>query len=171
MNYFTWLFRQIMKSFESWKTITELWIDITREFVVVNIVARDFIKWDIVVLEKDDESISPFFKRVSDWAIQYTDLEDLAYAPETFKMHEQIAVSYVSIEKAIKGLETDKEQYYYTWGIATNWDYIAQDSDGCLQQFKSIAKIPKQELIKIKTETGETISITTEKAKELWFNI
>ena len=51
--------------FEEEKTIKELNIDITREFVVVK---RNyhFDVGDILKLERDDNPFSPQFKRVSD---------------------------------------------------------------------------------------------------------
>lgn len=69
-----------MKRFESWKTITELWIDTTRKFVVVNW-DYHFSKWDILELINDDDSYNPKFSN-QDWEVNYYYLEDIYYADE-----------------------------------------------------------------------------------------
>jgi len=67
--------------FEDWKTITELWLDITREFKVIYTSSYWFIKsWDIVKLHKDDNTHVPEFKRLSDWKEIYISLHRLTYA-------------------------------------------------------------------------------------------
>jgi hypothetical protein len=53
------------KTFEPNKTITELGIDITREFVVV-CNNDSFNKGEILKLERDDNTDCPKFKKVSD---------------------------------------------------------------------------------------------------------
>ena len=157
-----------MKTFEPNKTITQLGIDITREFVVVER-NNQFNKWDILIIERDDRTKYPYFKRVSDWKSAYTNLNNLNYAEESFEMHEQIAVSDDSIEEAIEDLAVDIYKFYYTWGKTRDWSHIVEDSNGAFDECKYIAKIPKE--IVIKTESWETISITKDKAKELWFNL
>lgn len=67
-------------TFEEGKTITELGIDITRKFIVVYGVTFD--EGDILVLERDDGSNSPKFKRLSDGFCDYKTLSFLAYYDE-----------------------------------------------------------------------------------------
>jgi len=51
--------------FERGKTIKELGIDITRKFVVVEGYSVFYSKGDILVLDRDDDSSSPWFKNIS----------------------------------------------------------------------------------------------------------
>jgi hypothetical protein len=63
------------------KTIKELGIDTTREFIVCD--TREYCNsagGDIFILEKDDESSFPFFKRKSDGLRFVFNLYQLAYA-------------------------------------------------------------------------------------------
>jgi hypothetical protein len=104
-----------MKTFEENKTIKELGIDTTREFIVVN-ENEHFNEGDRLILHKDDDTPFPDFKRKSDCYIGYMPLCDLYYISEeeTFELGEPIAVSDESVEDAIKQLKTNKYKYCYT---------------------------------------------------------
>lgn len=64
------------------KTIKELGIDTTRKFVVVKGDEEPYSEGDILVLEYDDNSCSPKFKRLSDNLGAFEILSNLAYADE-----------------------------------------------------------------------------------------
>lgn len=71
-----------MKTFEPNKTITELWIDTTRKFVVVEWYNWAWFKeWDILELIRDENDPIPMFKRET-WLKDYIALSRLYYADE-----------------------------------------------------------------------------------------
>ena len=72
-----------MKTFEQNKTITELNIDPTRTFVVVDGGDNDFKDGDKLKLDRDDNSTLPFFTRISDGKKSAFHLYHLAYAEKT----------------------------------------------------------------------------------------
>ena len=94
-----------MKTFESNKTITELWIDISRKFVVVE--EGNFNKWDILTLDCDDDSVCPHFRNQRG-ECNYTSLYKLAYyeeeetKKETKPLPRWVYVSDESIEEALR---------------------------------------------------------------------
>jgi len=141
-----------MKTFEENKSITDLWIDITRKFIVVNW-DEDFCEWTVLQLHRDDNSYSPYFKMNNDWDNQPMNLCDLAYVEETtkettketFELWEQVACSNYSGEEAIKELESDTAKYYYTGWVNKDWEFIVENSNGSLRACSYIAKIPKIE--------------------------
>ena len=167
-----------MKTFEPNKTITELGIDTTREFVVV--VDNEysyFKKWDILILEHDDDTKCPRFRRKSDWDTWYYVLYRLYYADE-FTEWEEVYVSSVSIEDALKCKE--KRIYLTTlhWNVnggnnlvVLKWDEKKYKNWEKYEfiTFKYIAKIPKEETIKIKTTSWDEVEITKENLEKAWF--
>lgn len=70
-----------MKTFESDKTITELGIDTSRKFVL-KVDSYVYSKWDILNLERDDNTPSPFFRREWDDYSRSLNLNKLAYYEE-----------------------------------------------------------------------------------------
>ena len=69
------------KTFPARKTAKELGIDTSRKFVVVE-GNEVFDEGDILVLEEDDNTIRPNFKRVSDSETSFLTLSYLAYLEE-----------------------------------------------------------------------------------------
>lgn len=69
-----------IKHFKRDKTISELWLDTTKKFIVV----RDclFDKWDILELQKDDLTSRPNFKNITKWTAIYCSLCYLDYYNE-----------------------------------------------------------------------------------------
>ena len=142
--------------FEEVKTITELNIDITREFVVV--------KWDwifntgdILKLERDDDSFIPYFKRVSDWKERCMFLYELAYADEPLKNGDLVWISDTSIEYAIKNL--DLRTF-----ISMNGDRFICEEDGYYADWKYAVKVTKEPIIEytmeqLQEKLGETFKL------------
>lgn len=89
-----------MKTFEAGKTITELGIDTTRKFVVVNW-EYPFYEWDVLTLIDDDGSDSPEF-RDQGWTFGYINLDRIAYYEEELKEGDEVYASYVSEEEALE---------------------------------------------------------------------
>lgn len=70
----------MQKTFEAGKSIAELGIDKSQRFVVVsNTGGHDFNIGDVLVLENDDHTTDPEFRRLRDGKINYISLKDLAY--------------------------------------------------------------------------------------------
>lgn len=95
-------------TFEPNKTITELGIDTTRKFIVVNRskeYCSELKEGDIVVLEEDDGSRVPFFRRISDRKTGWLYLGDLAYYEEPNHYYG------VGIAEELIKLEKEREEY------------------------------------------------------------
>ena len=110
-----------MKTFEPNKTISELWIDTTRKFVVVN---KDwgFNKWDILTLIKDNWSIAPLFKN-KDWSENYVYLYNLAYYEEEI---EASGKKLIEFEKYLDNCEQKtKEEELKEW----DYVYVSDESE------------------------------------------
>ena len=81
------------------KTIKELGIDPSRKFIVVVDEYYEFKKDDILILETDDDSVCPFFKRLSDGRIVWCNLSRLAYAEEhEVKVGDRFLVVHLTFE-------------------------------------------------------------------------
>ena len=136
------LIKKYMKTFEPNKTITELWIDTKRKFVVVHW-DYDFEEWEVLTLKKDDGSTNPEFENRI-WKRRYASLSRLAYyktPKEEMKEWDYVYISSESEEHAIE--EKDKrmllrkcinwyvciqygfEKEYLKWEAfeTTIWDY------------------------------------------------
>ena len=104
----------------------------------------------------------------------YTILSFKEYMWETFKVGELVWVSDVSQEDADEYLKDydDNYKHYYTWWITKDWEHIIETDTKDIYSWKYISKTSlKEETIEIETKDGQVISITKEKAEELWFNI
>lgn len=105
-------------------------------------------------------------KLYNTWNIYYTNVseedlkenwyEEIVLTP-SFELWEQIAVSNASEERAIDDLNRDTYKFYYTWWKTKSWKYIVEVNDWIINDYKYIAKIPKekqkQETIKIGDNT------------------
>lgn len=79
-------------TFKEGKTITELGIDPTRKFIVCD-VGTTFNIGDIVVLDRDDDTRAPYFKRVGDGEVCCKSLCRLAYYDEhKFKVGDRVRI-------------------------------------------------------------------------------
>lgn len=140
-----------MKTFEPNKTITELGIDTTRKFIVIK--EWNFNAWDILTLEGDDDTSSPFFKN-QNGGRTWTHLSNLAYYEEEKKeelpLPRWVYVSDTSAEDALKMnhkrllvLELPENFYrkYFCvddWGTLEKWTGITK--------WKYIVEIPPEDL-------------------------
>ena len=94
---------------------------------------------------------------------------------EELKAWEEVYVDEYSIENALE----DKSKRIYLWNF--NWKNLCVEAGGehSFKSWKSysansrnyIAKIPKEETIKITADNWEELEIIKKKARELWFNI
>lgn len=131
--------KQSMKTFEAGKTITELWINTTRKFVVVKSEGV-FNEGDILELIMDDNTYSPQFRN-QNWVESYKYLKNLAYYEEEMQEGDEVYVSDISEKRAIERkdkiillrkcsdgyvcIESDYEEDYKKWGMFETemWKY------------------------------------------------
>ncbi len=128
------------KHFERSKNATELWIDVTREFITLKS-SRGYIKWEIVTLYHDDGTDCPKFRN-KNWETKYILWFNLTYKKEAFKNGEMVYVSDKSVEDALK----NKRELSFIW-TNIRGGFMCDDSYSYPNSWKYIAKIPKEEPI------------------------
>jgi len=97
------------QTFEMGKTITELWIDVSRKFEVVRN-GLIFNKWDILTLERDDNTVNPFFTN-QEWKQCSIYLYNLAYYNE-IKPWDLVWISDETQKSADNNFINDPRAYY-----------------------------------------------------------
>jgi len=148
------------QTFKKGKTITELWIDVTRKFEVIED-GGFFYKWDIIELIKDDNTNCPKFKN-QDCIISHIFLFRLAYVDNEIKRWDIVWVSDISQEDADIDFRDDTDRYYI-WKNR-KWQFVAEHKDWYLFTCNYISN-KKQEEITIEEMTLDEV------CKELWRDI
>jgi len=133
------------QTFEPGKTITELWIDTTRKFEVIEWDVH-FKKWDILELINDDDSSMPNFKN-QNWIEHYIDLYKLSYADEDkeIKPWDLVWVSCISQKKADEDI-TSEVSVYYIWK-SKRWQFVVEDEKWVTTTWKYISNKKPEETV------------------------
>ena len=130
-----------MKWFESDKTITELGIDTTRKFIMLE-GYEDLSRWDIVTFCADDDTDCPAFTD-SNWGRQYVYLYMLAYYEGEFKDWEEVELTQWT-HKVVRMYRGKTEFWTYIWENQETWDIDFYDS--CSKIEKEETKVPKYKI-------------------------
>ncbi len=133
------------KTFEEWKTITELWIDTTRKFVVINGETRECEVWDVLTLEEDDDTICPYFTNQY-WIKVCPFLHNLYYADEP-----QEEVKTKNVKPTVESIIfTDGTVYKKDTVFVDNHLYTQEELETEIKELRALARklsaIKKQHL-------------------------
>lgn len=173
-----------MKRFEADKNAQELGIDTKRKFIVVK-KNKYYNVWDILELERDDWSSSPYF--ALNWKIYHIPWEHLYYADNIvvvdWQVYQKVYVSNVSVEHALEEKQERILLHTYPWVIEQKYSTV---DDRTIENFiawrdydvfpwKYIAEIPLSPLSSVTKKVTvcidweqKEIEITEETLKEVY---